>query len=409
MLAFLTSFAYVLRDCAVAIAEALLGRRRRIYAHSIRIAATPDVIWNTFDEADTEYPSANIRLTQKPLPGVENGWLQDMYVGGNHYTTIAVRRTLEDPPHRLSFAYLPELSRNPDMFGKDEAIHIRIEPDGADASLVTFARELEHIAFSTRIMAPFGVRQACHLTKELAEIRAGVRPSERSPATAALNHLVWLVLGFLSFWWLVGLADAVVLVLLVLIHELGHALAMWHFRLGVRFMGLVPFIGGIAVPKKSYASDWQLGIVALAGPGFSLLPLLWLLAEAQRAPEGPLASAALMFAIVNGINLLPLAPLDGGLVTKALLSAVSPRTARIGGWLGVGTGLAIAAWLRSTLIAIPFALAALQLVVIGSHESQRTHPKLSPIETVVLLLAYVAMVAVYVLLLREVIALEGER
>lgn len=409
MLAFLTSFAYLLRDVAVAIFETLIGRRRRIYAQSVRVAARPEVIWKTFDETETEYPSANIRLTQKPLPGVENGWLQDMYVGGNHYTTIAVRRTFEAPPHRLSLAYLPELSRNPAMFGKNEAIHIRIEPDGDNASLVTFARELEHVAFSTRLTAPLGVRQACRLTKELGEIRAGVQPSGPSPAMAALNHLMWLVLGFLSFWWLVGFTDAVILVLLVLIHELGHALAMWHYRLGVRFMGLVPFLGGIAVPKRSYASDWQLGVVALAGPGFSLLPLLWLIGEAGRAPEGPLASAAIMFAIVNGINLLPLAPLDGGLVTKALLSAVSPRTARIGGWLGVGAGMAIAIWLQSALIAIPFALGALQLVAISSHESQRALPKLSRVETVVLLVAYLAMIAVYVLLLREAITLDEAR
>jgi membrane-associated protease RseP (regulator of RpoE activity) len=105
---------------------------------------------------------------------------------------------------------------------------------------------------------------------------------------------------------------------------------------GLRVKGiyLVPFFGGAAVPKTAYRSQGQLGFVALMGPGFSLIPTLALAAAYWVTADARLLNAIFYFAIINAVNLLPIYPLDGGLILNALLGSFSPRLARAASWVG---------------------------------------------------------------------------
>ncbi len=80
-------------------------------------------------------------------------------------------------------------------------------------------------------------------------------------------------------------------------------------------------MGGLAVSQESYANEGERGYIALMGPGFSVLITAILLWLAYSNPNQPLlAHAAYISALLNGFNLLPILPLDGGNVTGALLS-----------------------------------------------------------------------------------------
>ena len=63
---------------------------------------------------------------------------------------------------------------------------------------------------------------------------------------------------------------------------------------------VIPFIGGIAMPKRMYESDAQHAFVTLMGPGLSLLPTLGLIWYAYSNDSRLAAHAGLLFAAING-------------------------------------------------------------------------------------------------------------
>jgi len=180
---------------------------------------------------------------------------------------------------------------------------------------------------------------------------------------------MWLLATIASFWWLLGWLDAVMLILVIIVHEMGHAVAMLVTGRGVRFITLIPFVGGMASPKFPYEDEWQRGFVALMGPSLSLIPTLGLLWLAFSIDSALAARAAFMFAIVNGANLLPLVPLDGGIILDALVRSVHARLSQTIGWIGVGIGLALALYAQSVLIGIVFVFGGLQLTLQASLDT----------------------------------------
>lgn len=185
----------------------------------------------------------------------------------------------------------------------------------------------------------------------------------------------------------------------ILIHELGHALAMRHHGQPSRI--ILHFAGGLTVPEPvSWGSGWanvalrsnQEIFISLAGPGagFLLAALVaigvtisggsiitnWLfgvipLPVAALMPIGGRVSSLLvtMLLWVNVfwglINLVPVYPLDGGNVSRSLLLKADPvEGVRKSLWVSVIAGglVAVAGLLvlRSIYMAFLFGLLAFQ-------------------------------------------------
>ena len=153
-----------------------------------------------------------------------------------------------------------------------------------------------------------------------------------------------LALGYGAFRGVAGaellwlLAFVVAVVACVLLHETAHALAARAFGVAVHDILLLP-IGGAARLERLPDTGLQEAGVVLAGPltnlvlGLLLLPAVFALAPAQRFLwegnfTGPalVASLAVFNLIVFGLNLLPVFPLDGGRLLRAVLSS---RTSRL--------------------------------------------------------------------------------
>lgn len=127
----------------------------------------------------------------------------------------------------------------------------------------------------------------------------------------------------------------------VLMHEFGHALMARYYGIGTTDITLY-MIGGVARLQKMGDSPTQELLIALAGPAVNLAivvllaPIVFtcfalnivpgapLLAGPQFSVLGMLAQLALCLAAANGVlmvfNLLPIFPMDGGRVFRALLS-----------------------------------------------------------------------------------------
>jgi Zn-dependent protease len=101
-------------------------------------------------------------------------------------------------------------------------------------------------------------------------------------------------------------------------HELGHFVAMKVFRYQNVRMFFIPFFGAAVTGKRMERSAWKSAVVALMGPGPGLIIGFLVLLAGIATERVELERLARMLILINGFNLLPLTPLDGGWVMQAL-------------------------------------------------------------------------------------------
>ena len=110
-----------------------------------------------------------------------------------------------------------------------------------------------------------------------------------------------------------------ILVGVLFVHELGHYLAMLAFGYGNVRMFFIPLLGAAVSGRGHGAAGWKKVVVALAGPLPGILAggVLGGLGLYYHRPL--LLRIAEMSLLLNGFNLLPVLPLDGGRVVQSLL------------------------------------------------------------------------------------------
>jgi Zn-dependent protease len=104
----------------------------------------------------------------------------------------------------------------------------------------------------------------------------------------------------------------------LLFHELGHLLGMRAFGYGDVRMFFIPFLGAAVSGRSEGVAPWKRGVVLLLGPLPGLVVASGLVAGGAAAH--PFANhVATMLLVVNGLNLLPFEPLDGGQLWRLTL------------------------------------------------------------------------------------------
>jgi stage IV sporulation protein FB len=109
------------------------------------------------------------------------------------------------------------------------------------------------------------------------------------------------------------------LVVVLLFHELGHYSLMRLFKYKDVRMLFIPLMGAFVQGMKDKYSQVQSFLVVMAGPvpGLILGVLLFTLAQSYHSDW--MMTISLLFVFLNGINLLPLDPMDGGQLLKLLI------------------------------------------------------------------------------------------
>ncbi|HEY0030209.1 MAG TPA: site-2 protease family protein [Bacteroidia bacterium] len=123
------------------------------------------------------------------------------------------------------------------------------------------------------------------------------------------------VFYFVLDWEIISI---LILTVVLLIHELGHYLAMRQFKytdLGIFF---VPLVGAFASGSKENASQKQQVIVLLAGPLPGIVIGLVLYYFGLKYDNAIVLKACNIFIVLNLFNLLPVMPLDGGRLVKSM-------------------------------------------------------------------------------------------
>jgi Zn-dependent protease/cell wall assembly regulator SMI1 len=164
-----------------------------------------------------------------------------------------------------------------------------------------------------------------------------------------------LFVGLGALFW--GMALAVSILIVVLVHEFGHFLAMRAFGYRNVHILALPLVGGVTIGQDVNPGATKRAWMSLMGPlpgiviGWGLLAIVilggmsspWLL---------PLAST---FLFVNYLNVLPVPPLDGAHVVEALLPLRWARVQTV--FIGIAAVLgAVVAWQFDLYILVVLAL-----------------------------------------------------
>ena len=123
------------------------------------------------------------------------------------------------------------------------------------------------------------------------------------------------IAAYALFW---GWKFAVGFVLLLLVHELGHALEAKRQGLDVSAPMFIPFLGALIMMKQLPQDVWREARVAIAGPiiGSVGAAAAWGIGEAYDSNF--FRALAFVGFFLNLFNLLPFGPLDGGRIVAAI-------------------------------------------------------------------------------------------
>lgn len=145
----------------------------------------------------------------------------------------------------------------------------------------------------------------------LSELRSGEKAK-----SSALKSVIFLAVTLVLFFSL-GLLqnpvlDIVLIIVVLAVHEIGHLLMMKAFGYKDVKMFFIPLFGAAVTGEAFEPSGTRKALVSLAGPVPGLLLGLIMVAIGMTRQSQILLRIAFLFIFINGLNLLPLYPFDGG-------------------------------------------------------------------------------------------------
>ncbi len=158
----------------------------------------------------------------------------------------------------------------------------------------------------------------------LEAIRAGtVKPQNRVGALALLvaSAAVFLLVG-MNQW---DLQRALILLVSIFIHECGHLAAMRAFGYKNLKILFIPSLGAVASGRPGEHDGLKAAIIAFAGPAVGILAAGAALLAWRASHSATLLDFALISLLLNGLNLLPILPMDGGAIVNETLVARYPK------------------------------------------------------------------------------------
>lgn len=167
-----------------------------------------------------------------------------------------------------------------------------------------------------------------------------VSPRRNDPLTLALAKTIGsMLISIVIYSYLFGgWQFAAGFVLLILVHEMGHVVAMRYYGLSASPPIFIPFMGALINLRQSPPNAKIEGIVGIGGPIAGTIGALICYALAITLPlrpetRGLLIEVSCVGFFLNLFNLVPVPPLDGGRIT----AAVSP-------WIWIPGVIGLAGW-----------------------------------------------------------------
>jgi Zn-dependent protease len=158
-----------------------------------------------------------------------------------------------------------------------------------------------------------------------------------------------LVIGIAIFGTAISFSAALFIIVALVVHELGHYIAMAIFGYSDRQILILPF-GAATFGEKTDAGALQKTIVYLSGPALGLIAGTVCLIAGARTGVKPLVFCGAFFLILNYINLLPIVPLDGGKLFELALFSRAPVLKSVFAIVSLSLGIIAAILLKDPIL-----------------------------------------------------------
>jgi stage IV sporulation protein FB len=137
---------------------------------------------------------------------------------------------------------------------------------------------------------------------------------------ALTRSLISLLIYALLFYFLFNqnIVYIAAILLVIIIHEMGHFLFMKLFNYSNVRIFIVPLLGAFTTGMKQQVSQWQLTLIILAGPVPGIIIGTLLFWYNKNMHNETLTMLSNSFLIINLLNCLPFYPLDGGRLVETL-------------------------------------------------------------------------------------------
>lgn len=401
----------LVRDFLLMLIGLVTGRRRMRLEQALFVRAPREAVWRYIKAREIEYDGfvpMQIKVERDPArPGIEIN-----HISYGARTMDMILRVAEEREGQAILLELMTEGSDPAIVAGESDYLGYVLADAPGGTMMTMSREVTPSSHLAPLTLPMRFRNGARMTQRTYERLAREEHAAGTDGTATTfaaapgssgsswgltpNGILFSGIALGSFAYLFGLQHALVIAAVIIVHELGHALAMLMVGMQVKGIYLVPFFGGAAIAKGPYRREGQLGFVALMGPGFSLIPSAALLFAADRTGDPLIKVAAEMSAIINLLNLIPIIPLDGGQVLRAALVSMSRTLAHMAGLAGAALGFWLAWIARDWFIGLFVAL-GLWITLKTRHDTSRV--RMGAGSALALLFGYVATIAAYALLL----------
>lgn len=131
-----------------------------------------------------------------------------------------------------------------------------------------------------------------------------------------LKNLLVLIISLFIFFRL-GLLkssvnDVLIIILVLLVHEVGHCIGMRLFGYGNIKALFIPFAGAVVSGENQNVSTYKKATVSLLGPAPGIFLGIFFLIVYVKTEELIYLQLMIVFLLINSFNLLPFLPLDGG-------------------------------------------------------------------------------------------------
>lgn len=163
-----------------------------------------------------------------------------------------------------------------------------------------------------------------------------------------------ILISVLTYSYVYGWKYAVGFVLLILIHEMGHFIAAKNRGLKASLPMFIPFVGAWIKLKDQPVDAETEAFIALAGPMLGSFAAFICYLIAKNTGTEVFMALALAGFVLNLINLIPVALLDGGKV----MAVVSPKF----WWLGLLLLIALLVWKPNFLVGLIIYFAIRQML-----------------------------------------------
>lgn len=188
---------------------------------------------------------------------------------------------------------------------------------------------------------------------------------------------------------------ALLVIAVIVFHEYGHLRAMKRCGLETKGIYLIPFVGGVAVGSRP-DSYWHEVYISMMGPVYGLWMSLAFTAAYMITGVPMFGLVASFSALINLFNLLPVYPLDGGHVLKAVTRSLSERHSWAALLAVSALGFAASAAAGLYLLSFFCVLGALDLLASQASAADRATARMSRLNAVASLLWMGLVIAAFV-------------